>query len=170
MSITFRCERCRAEVKAPDTAAGKRGKCPFCEHTTYIPTPEVEDDLPLAPVDEQEEQRLAEARRKLLEAEKELLHESAAKADQPPLEQREDLTSDDVQHLVVNYCIDMANGKLDRAEMYMLQLRRFGSTGVAAVDEFLSGQAVEAGIDFIPRRVLHGFLLQLKDRLTGSGN
>jgi hypothetical protein len=165
MGITFKCENCHREVKAPDSAAGGRGKCPFCGQSTYIPSAVSEEDiLPLAPIDEQEEQRLAQERRDLLRVEKDLLSATSG-ASEPPLEQREDLKTEDLHHFVVNFCLDMSGGKLQRAEANVPQLKRFGAVGRQAIDDFLSGKVIEPALDFIPARVLQGFLAQLRDKV-----
>ena len=73
MTITFRCEHCHKEVKAPDSAGGKRGKCPHCGQTSYIPSPVSEEDvLPLAPLDSAEERQRRKEIQALLEQEREL--------------------------------------------------------------------------------------------------
>jgi hypothetical protein len=166
MSITFRCEHCHKEVKAEDSTVGKRGKCPFCSQDTYIPSPVSEDEiLPLAPVDEQEEQRQRDKVKALLAAEHELLSESG----QPisiPLEHREDISVRDLHHFVVNYCLDMFGGHLERSEINTAQLKSFGALGRQAVDDFLERRELEPALDHIPGRVLQGFLMQLKQKLT----
>lgn len=165
MTIKFECEHCRKTVEAPEAAGGKRGKCPYCGQSNYIPAPLGEDDvLPLAPIDEQEDRRSARERHSLIEQERDMLVEMD-RHPETPLEQREKLTSKDLQHFVVNYCIDAANGNLERAESYVPQLRKFGQTGLQAVEDFISGNALEPAMDFIPRRVLQGFLTKLRDRL-----
>ncbi|MFA7484708.1 MAG: hypothetical protein WCZ89_01615, partial [Phycisphaerae bacterium] len=35
--IIFVCEKCCQKIKVPDTAAGKRGKCPKCGHLIIVP-------------------------------------------------------------------------------------------------------------------------------------
>ena len=73
MSITFQCEHCHKEVKAPDTAAGKRGKCPHCQQSCYIPAPVSDDELyDIAPLDEEGERKREEELRRIREQEKEL--------------------------------------------------------------------------------------------------
>ncbi len=58
MSISFHCEYCGKRIQAPDTAAGKKGKCPACHNQIFVPAAEMADDeLKLAPIDETEEQR-----------------------------------------------------------------------------------------------------------------
>ena len=168
MSISFRCERCHKEVKAPEAAAGKRGKCPFCGESTYIPLPVREDEvLDLAPVDEEEERR-QEALRLLHQQAKELLTDTGGAGD-VPLDHKDpaEVSGADLQHLVVNYCIDMAEGKLERAETYVPRLRKYGYKGTEAIDDFVSGKVLEPALDRIPGRVLQGLLKDLRDRVRG---
>ena len=165
MTITFQCEHCRKEVKAPEAAAGKRGKCPYCGQSNYIPAPVSEDDiLPLAPVDEAEERRRQERIRALLDQEKQLISESGG---EPfvPLEHRGDLTPEDLHHFVVNYCLDMAGSRLQRAEAHVAKLKQFPGLAQQAVADFVSKKATEPALDSIPARVLQGFLTQLREKL-----
>lgn len=161
MSIKFNCEHCHREVNAPDQAAGKRGKCPYCGHSTYIPTPVSDDDLlDLAPIDEEDERRRKAEIEALRQAEHDLIAEKRA-SDEPPLEQRENIQSEDLHHFVVNYCLDMAAGKLDRARLHAEKLKSFGPTGRQAIRDFQSGKATEEALDDIPKPVLLGFLKEL---------
>jgi len=166
MSITFRCEHCRKEVEAPDDAGGKRGKCPFCGQSNYIPLPVGEDDvLPLAPIDEEDERRREEEVRKLLQQEQDLLSAIGGEA-APPLEHRKDLKSADLHHFVVNYCLDVAKGNLQRAEKHAEQLKRFGRQGLEAVDDFISGKVLEPALDAIPTKTLQGLLKKMRERIS----
>ena len=62
MSISFKCECCEKNIKAPDNAGGKWGGCPHCGHRCYIPLPfdEGEEELKLAPIDQNEESQYHE--------------------------------------------------------------------------------------------------------------
>jgi len=165
MTITFSCEHCRKEVKAPDSAAGKRGKCPYCGQSNYVPAPVDENDiLPLAPVDEDEERRRQQELRELRQQEHDIIAEIGGLAG-PPLEEREDLTPEDLYHFVVNYCIDMLDSKLDRARMQLAQMKKFPAMSRQAVADFMSGKASEPVLEHVPQRVLTGFLAQLRDEL-----
>ncbi len=166
MTITFECTECRKEVKAPDAAAGKRGKCPFCGHSVYIPAPVAEDDLiPFAAVDEAEERRREQNIKELFRQERDIIAETGSKP-APPIDQKEDLAAPDLHHFVVNYCLDLAGGKLERAEITVGQLRKLGAPGKAAVDDFLQGRTTEKALDQIPKPVLKGFLMQLRGKLN----
>ena len=165
MPIKFQCHNCHNEVTAPDAAAGKKGKCPFCSHTNEIPAPIPDEDLiPLAPIDEEEEQRTRQEIHALYELEASLLDE--ARPPPPiPLDQQKDITSDDLRHFVVNYCLDLADGKLERAETHVEQLKRYGRLGGQAVEDFISGSATDPALDQVPRPVIQGFLKQLKGQI-----
>lgn len=162
MSILFHCEHCRKEVKAPDDAGGHRGKCPYCSQSNYIPLPaEEREEIPLKEVDEQEERRAAEEAHRLMEAEQELLREMGGPP-AAPLEQRDNLSVTDLYHFIVNYCLDMANGQLERAQTHVGSLKKFGPLGLQAVEDSLSGRVQEAALDSLPTRVVQGYLKQLR--------
>jgi len=166
MAIKFLCHNCNNEVTAPDAAAGKKGKCPFCGHSNDIPAPLPPEELiPLAPVDEEAERQRAEEVARLREQERELLGELGGE-EPVPLEHREDLTSADLHHFVVNYCLDMSQGKLQRAEQHAEKLRQHKPLGAAAVEDFLTGSAVEPALDHIPRPVILAFLKKLKESVA----
>lgn len=165
MTITFRCEHCHKDVTAPDSAAGKRGKCPHCGQTGYIPAPVSEDDvLDLAPVDEDEERRRQQEIEALRQQERELIAQTGGGAS-VPLDQREDLTSEDLHHFVVNYCLDMANGRLERAQMHAEKLGEFGPVGRQAVRDFQNQDVDESALEDIPEPVRMGFLKQLAEQM-----
>src|SRR5262245_43365033 len=45
MSIKVTCPSCGNKIKAPDSAAGKKGACPQCKGVVHIPVPEVEAEV-----------------------------------------------------------------------------------------------------------------------------
>ena len=167
MSIKFRCEACHKTVKAPDDAAGKRGKCPYCEHSSYIPAPVAEgEEVSLAPLDDAEEQRRQQEIEQLVAQERDLIAETGNLDAAAPLEHREDLASEDLHHFVINYCLYMTNGKLDQAAAEVERLRPFKHMGLDAIGDFLAGKAAEPALESIPAPVLKGFLKELQDRLA----
>jgi len=165
MSIKFLCESCHKTVEAPDSAAGKRGKCPYCGHSCYIAKP-VEDEelIPLSPEAEAEGGPANEEAQQIKAMERELLHEMGREP-AVPLEEKEDLTSEDLHHLVVNYCMDMFAGNLDRAETTARDMKKFKYTAIQAVEDFESGKAAEQALKAIPAKVFQGFLGELKKRI-----
>jgi hypothetical protein len=165
MTIKFHCEHCRREVQAPDEAGGKRGKCPHCGTSNYIPAPVSEEDvLPLAPLDDEEERQRQKEVQELLRQERELLAETRG-GPPTPLEHREDLAGQDLHHFVVNYCLDLHSGNLTRAQTHVTSLRKFGPAGLEAVSDFMTGKAIEPALANVPGGLLQGFLRQLKQSL-----
>ena len=167
MSITFRCEHCHREVTAPDGVGGKRGACPFCSKSTYIPVPVDEDDiLSLAPIDEEDERRRQAEEKALREQDLALVDTSGGGASEgAPLEHREDLSPEDLQHFAINYCLDMAGSNLSRAGTYAAKLNQFGSLGRQAVDDLLADEMLDPALASLPEPLVRGFLRQLSDDL-----
>ena len=165
MTIKFRCESCHKTVEAPDSAAGKRGKCPYCGHSSYIAKPVEEEDLiPLSADGEEGNSGADQESQEIKAMERELLHEMDREPS-VPLDQKEDLSSEDLHHLVVNYCMDMFGGNLERAESVARDLKKLKYTAVRAVEDFESGKATEGVLKTIPAKVLRGFLAELKKRI-----
>ena len=165
MSITFRCEHCHKEIKAPDAAGGKRGKCPYCHQSTYIPSPVSEEEiLPLAEVDEQEERREKERIEALYRQEHDLLAQTGS-APATPLEHREEITTADLHHFVINFCLEMARDRVEAADAEAAKLRKFGPLGIKALEEIASGKVHEPAFEALPRRPRELYLNTLRSRL-----
>jgi len=169
MTITFTCAHCNKSVDAPDDAGGKRGKCPCCGYSMYIPRPVSEEELvPLAPIDEQEERRRRKMIEDLAEQERVIFEDVPSAGSEIPLEYRENLSSEDLHHLVVNYCLDMAASNLERSKTHVAKLRQFGLKGIQAVEDFETRRAYEPALDTVNKKLLAGFFKQLKDEIKGK--
>jgi len=170
MSVKFQCEHCGKQIKAPDEAGGRRGKCPYCKQSCYIPAPVSDEELlDLAPEDE-DLNRKGEAERQALAEEEHALLAEAAGEGSTPLDQRDDLTPEDLYHFVVNYCLDMFNGKLEQAEVQIQELQKFSSMGISAVEDFINDKAQEEALGAVPEPVLKGFLKELRGKImAGAG-
>ncbi|MCY2924572.1 MAG: hypothetical protein NT031_03900 [Planctomycetota bacterium] len=168
MSITFRCEHCGREAEVPADSAGKRSPCPHCHQTNYIPVPaEQRDVIPLEDLDDSEEVLRQEEIQRLHQVERELL--AGETGELPiPLEHRENLSVADLHHLVINYFLDLAGGRLDRAGMHVDKLRKFGSLASDAVADLASGKVAEPALKAIPAPVLKGFCRQLQVELAAK--
>ena len=64
--IQITCEHCNHVIKAPRKAAGRRGKCPYCHNSIYVPTPS--DELEEIPFSSASDEALAKADRLTKEA------------------------------------------------------------------------------------------------------
>jgi len=166
MPIKFLCEHCHNEVTAPDSAAGKRGKCPFCSNSMQIPAPISEDDiLPLAPIDEEEERRLREEEEALWREDIALLDTSDDNTDASVVEGHSDMSSEELRRFAINYCLAMAGSDLDRASTLVVKLKRFGLLGHEAVDGLMNDDALDPALAGLPAPLVKGFLAQLRKEL-----
>jgi phage FluMu protein Com len=165
MALTFKCEHCHKKISAPESVGGKRGKCPFCKESTYIPMPVDEEEiLDLAPIDEAEERERQRLVAELRAQERELIANTGGCDDTLPLSERDNLAPEDLHHFVINYCIDMANGDLERAKKHVAELRQFRRLGLEAVKYFQIIQGDEPALSKIPQPVVQGFLDDLIER------
>jgi hypothetical protein len=126
----------------------------------------VSDDeiLDLAPLDAAEEQNRQKLESELWEQDRELIANTGG-TEPVPLTEREELSSEDLHHFVINYCIDMAAGNLERAHKHADELKGFGKLGAEAVKYFQIVQGTEPALAKIPPPVVQGFLKDLTDRL-----
>jgi len=166
MAIKFLCEHCHNEVTAPDGAAGKRGKCPFCSKSMAIPAPISEDDVfAMAPIDEEEERRIKEEEEALLRQDAALLDRTDDGSTSTPLEHRSDVSPGELRHFAINYCLDMAASNLDRASTHVAKLKTFGPVGRQAVDGLLADEMPDPALGALPEPLVKGFLSQLRGEL-----
>lgn len=172
MSIEFHCEHCGRLIKAPDDAGGKRGTCPNCKNSVYVPTPpEVLDDIPLAPLDADEERRLKELDTTARAVQEALLHErnappEGATAGQPrgtapaPAAPRRDL------RLLVLTCVKaLAGSKLDRAEACIAELKKAGADAKEVIEELSLDAMPPSELRDLPPELYQGFLRKIRNEL-----
>ncbi len=135
----------------------------------HIPDEECEDGLiPLAPLDEEEETRRRETIDRLLDMQHDLIAEMTG--DIPiPLEHRENLSGADLEHFVVNYCLDLSAGRYERAQKHLANLHRFAPVARTAVEDLLSGKSREPALGSIPPKTLRKWLKQLLKTLQEEG-
>lgn len=171
MAIEFHCNHCGRLIKTGDEHGGKRGKCPSCHNSVYIPTPSDQiEPLDLAPLDEaavQEAERQARAAQELasrLRRDQALPEESRtfqtpSAAPDAPAEAHVDM-----EHLVTDYVECMASGDLEEAEELKSQIRRRPREADETIDRILADEMPPAALQDVPRPVLAGFLKQLRGK------
>ena len=166
MTISYNCEHCGKKIEALDAEGGKRGKCPFCHGSNYVPAPiDYEELFDLAPEADDERTKAEQAEVSRLKGE--LVSELGPADDiNPPLEQRTDIKIEDLYPYVVNYCLDMSRSKLDGLRVHVVELRRYRGMAKSAVDDFLNGKTKETALNHIHPKVLQAFMLQLKKELS----
>lgn len=157
MSISFHCENCKKKITAPDTTGGKWGKCPACNHRCYIPMPKSEDEeeLKLAPIDEEEEKRYEQAMRETHNLTGILLHQ----ADTP--EDSGSQTASAERELIIKYLKQMTEGQLEEAQKTAGQIASSKVKSKAILESILkSGQPVPE-LAKVPQKVLAGLVKSL---------
>lgn len=168
MSIEFHCEHCGMLVRTASTNAGKRGKCPGCHQSIYVPTAGEEiEPLELAPIDPE-----AEASKRRLEEEGRRVAEQlrADRTEIPPESAKTPLpvpTSDprlelDMETLVIEYVLAMADGRLDEAEQYATDIRTDWDAAEDVIQRLTMDDMPPRRLKSIPHAVLVGFLRQLR--------
>ncbi len=180
MAIQFHCEHCGESVAAPDDTGGTRGKCPHCQRKIYIPMPEEEEsgELPLAPLDQEDERRRLEARREATRLQQELLQEQSAPGE--PKKPRRDglsatgaknvpvaLPAKELNRLIVQFVEAMGGGNLDQADKLAAKLSPHKSQATILLNTMSSEELSAYGLPVLPRPVLMGFLSQLRMKLQG---
>jgi hypothetical protein len=169
MPIKFHCDHCGKGIEAQDSAGGKWGKCPACHNKVYVPAPESDEGLKLAPVDESDEARqkrlMAETYQLTAEIlkEREVLEGSAEPA-APATAYR--MSDEEVKDNIVTYLRQMADGELDLAREIADLILSYRAQALAILDEIAVGDIPESQLADIPGQVLSGLIRNLRSRLT----
>ncbi|MHC4064839.1 MAG: hypothetical protein ACYSUQ_02630 [Planctomycetota bacterium] len=176
MSIEFHCTHCTKLIRAPREHGGKRGKCPYCKQSVYVPTaPDELDEIPLAPMDQDDEQR-----RKELEAESQRVQRAllGERGEPPPESGRRSQSGaetamppprpgdgQEIAPLVLNYVTAMRDSNLDEADRICLSLRAQADAARNHVQRLLVDELPPPGLEGFPPALFKGFLRTLLDRL-----
>jgi len=169
MGITFHCEYCGKKIQAPDTAAGKKGKCPACHNQIFVPAAEMADDeLKLAPIDETEEQRQKRLLAESFKLRQNILSETEMPDDEKGVKPSRPAASVDdkkVTAQIVTYLKLMVNGELDKAERIANGIKSFGDQASDILDQIAYGEKTVDELENIPQQVLFGMIKELQERL-----
>lgn len=164
MAITFHCESCKKKITAPDNAGGKWGKCPYCNHKCYIPMPKRDDEeeLKLAPIDEDDEIKYKQIMRETCHVTEELLRQ----IEEPP-EQAGGTGIDDKQLTVriIRYLRQMADGALDEAQNTAQKIAPYRVQAKAILENMLKAGKPEPELADVPKKVLEGFIKNMVNRM-----
>jgi|WetSurMetagenome_2_1015567.scaffolds.fasta_scaffold132307_2 hypothetical protein len=167
MAIVFHCEYCGKEIKAADTAGGKWGKCPNCHNRVYVPILDTEDELKLAPIDNQE-----------LEREKQLMAETY-KLTQDILREREmpdgvepqpagamyEMSDKELTANIIKYFLQMSYGDLDEADRTATLISPFKTKAIEIIDQIALNDPPEPELAQINPQVLVGLIKTLRSKI-----
>ena len=164
MSISFHCECCKKKITAPDDAGGKWGKCPYCNHKCYIPTPKSDSDeeLKLAPIDEEEEKKYEKIIRETQNLTGVLLHQTEI-----PPEPAEGGKNDDKELTVqiIKYLRQMADGHLDEAQKTADKIVPYKRQAKVILENILLAEKPEPELADVPKKALIGFVRNIITRM-----
>lgn len=189
MPIEFHCNHCGKLIRASDDHGGKRGKCPSCQQSVYIPAPDDQiEPLEITPLDsaaERERQRLLRETREL---EARVLREKGAPGESGPagrggarppsggaprgapqehvrdFEPSMPLTRHEMEALVIRYVRAMADGKLPQAEDLAREIHRNMPLADTVMQQLAVDELPPEEIAKVPRPVLIAFFKQLREQ------
>jgi hypothetical protein len=172
VTIELKCEKCGKTVRAPREGAGRRGKCPYCDASVYIPTPEDElQELPLAEESEADlhhEKALQDERRRIERA----WQRERAPADddsrQPPARasSRPAASSGEgIEATVLAYMLALRDSNLTAADDALAVLLKRRPEARQVVQNLASDQIPPPELAGVPNAVYQGFLKNLISQL-----
>lgn len=173
MSIELHCPKCAKLIRAPDNAGGKRGKCPYCKESIYIPLlPDEEEEIGIAPIDDEDERRTQELRRESIGYVAAVGHakdtppEGAAARGGRSDAARPATPGDvvDIGKQVEEFLIAMRDSKLSQADQAVARLKQTGARAKDQVEGLLLDE-MPPSVKGLPPALVKGFLKTLADRL-----
>lgn len=171
MAIEFHCDHCGKQVRTSGENAGKRGRCPYCEQSVYIPTPSDQIEvLDLAPADESQEaerRRLEEESREVTQAIRGDKTDVPADKQSHPPETAMPVggapSAADVRVMVIDYARAMFKGDLGDAEQLTADIKQAPGIAEEVIAQIIGDELPPTELQDIPRPVLNGFLKQLQE-------
>ncbi len=177
MPIEFHCSHCNKQIRAPRDAGGRRGKCPYCKQSVYIPThPDDTEEIGLAPLDQGEEAQRRQMTEESLRVQAELAHESREPPETgkpvpiegglgvPPPPSLSGKAVN-VDKAVVRYVNAMRASRLEEAEQVCALLKTDAGRAREHIQRLMVDEIPPAGTETIPPALFKGFLKTLLDRL-----
>ncbi len=172
MSIELHCPQCEKLIRAPDEAGGRRGKCPYCKNSVYIPTPPDESEaIGLAPLDIVDEEKAEALRRESTKFASLVDHETDSKGISDVSTTEQDapvipIAAEDVDPAVEveSFIAAMRDSRLDDADAAADRLKTAGR-GARKYVRSLIAEGTPPAVENVPPPVVAGFLKSLKDRL-----
>ncbi len=166
MSIKFHCEHCGKGIDAPDTAGGKRGKCPACHNKIYVPEIEADEELKLAPVDETEGERQKRLLAETFELTRNILEERAIPEPPGAAQASAAVDEDELTSVIVQYLRQMADGDLDSAQRTAQAIGAHRREALGALERMAANDPPSSALQDIPAQVLSGLIRNLRTRIS----
>jgi hypothetical protein len=170
MSITFHCEHCGKKVEAPDDAGGKWGKCPGCHNKVYVPSKEGEDELRLAPIDDEEEKKRRELFKETVRLRQDILSETDLPPEEGTLTKNQAakpgvLSDGELLTTIIAYLRQMADGELDEAGRTAKAVLLNGERAIKFLERIALSEIPEPELADIPQNVLARLIKTLRNQI-----
>jgi hypothetical protein len=164
MAIVFHCEYCGKEIKAADTAGGKWGKCPGCHNRVYVPNLEADEELKLAPIDTQDQEREKQLMEETYKLTQDILRErETPDGDSRPAGAMYEMSDDEILANIIKYFQQMSYGDLDEAERTATLISPFKAKANEMIDKIaLNKDTPEPELEQISPQLLIGFIKTLR--------
>ena len=164
MSIELHCPQCQKSIKAPDSAGGKHGKCPYCKASVYIPnaTDNIEI-LSITPIDEEDARHDAELRHESARFAAAIGHQTDGTAQSEGEHPQAEFV--EVEADVDIYIRSMHTSKLEDAQAAMARLKTGGKRSRKYINELLE-EGGELPFGDVPKPLASGFLRKLLRKIS----
>ncbi len=188
MAIIFHCNHCGKKIEAADSAGGKWGKCPACHNKLYVPRPEPDEELKLAPVDESEEEKRKRLMAETYKLTQDILQEREIPPEtaDPTTELSEEKLTENKQpvsrsrwaaiemsekeltkNIIMNLRL-MADGELEEAQRIADLIAPHGPRAIEILDRIALSEIPEPELADIPQQVLAGLIRTLRNKISGT--
>jgi beta-galactosidase/beta-glucuronidase len=166
MGIKFHCEYCGKKIEAPDNAGGKWGKCPACHNKLYVPNPDSDEELKLAPIDEKDRAKQKELMAETYKLTRDILLESKIpdEATEAPTSTPE-ISDKQLTEDIFAYLRQMADGELDQAERTADSIVPHRGRAIKILNRIAISKKPEPELADIPQQVLSGLIKKLHTRI-----
>jgi hypothetical protein len=167
MGIIFHCEYCGKKIEAPDSAGGKRGKCPACHNKLYVPALDSDEELKLAPINEDDYAKQQELLAETYRLTQDILQERDIPEgpDEATISVHK-ISDKELTKNIIVYLRQMADGELDEAQKTADLIAPYGLQAVKILDGIALSEMPEPELADIPQQVLSGLIRNLRTRIS----
>jgi hypothetical protein len=166
MAIVFHCEHCGKKIEAADSAGGRWAKCPACHNKLYVPSPKVDEELKLAPVDESEEERKRQLLAETFQLTQDILQEREVPEGPSSMGPAYEIGDKELAERIVRYLRTMAKGDLDEGTRLADAIAPYGQQAIGILDKMGLSDMPEPQLADIPPQVLSGLIRNLRTRIS----
>lgn len=167
MAMVFHCEHCNRRIEAAESSGGKWAKCPTCHNKIYVPRPQTEEELKLAPIDENEYSKQKELLDETFQLTQDILQERELPEEQVEVpDSISDISDKDLTNNIIMYLRQMADGNLGGAERITKAISPFGLQAIQILDQIAVSEMPEPELADIPPQVLSGLIRTLRNKIS----